>query len=254
MRILAKSDIGKAREMNQDSYYISDLESDELKLYILADGMGGYKGGEIASSLAVANVKNYITNHFKKTRKDRENILKLLKNAIEYANKVIYEKAQEDEELHDMGTTLDICLIYNNRIFIGHVGDSRVYRIRKNIMRKLTTDHSYVEKLVKEGTITKEEAYNHPKKNMLMKALGCNSFVEPDIICKGFLKDDILLMCSDGLTNMLRENEIYNLLLNNPDNPEEALINNANDLGGYDNITAIIIDNIEINEEETKES
>ncbi len=254
MRVLAKSDVGKARDMNQDSYYISDLENDELKLYILADGMGGYKGGEIASSLAVANVKNYIVNHFKKTRKDRENILKLLRYAIEYANKVIYEKAQEDEELHDMGTTLDICLIYNNRVFIGHVGDSRVYRIRKNIMRKLTTDHSYVEKLVKEGTITKEEAYNHPKKNMLMKALGCHSLVEPDVICKGFLKDDILLMCSDGLTNMLRENEIYNLLLNNPDNPEEALIQNANDLGGYDNITAIIIDNIEINEEETKES
>lgn len=254
MRVLAKSDIGKVREMNQDSYYISDLENDELKLYILADGMGGYKGGEIASSLAVANVKNYITNHFKKTRKDKESILKLLRYAIEHTNKVIYEKAQEDEELHDMGTTLDICLIYNNRVFIGHVGDSRVYRIRKNIMRKITTDHSYVEKLVKEGTITKEEAYNHPKKNMLMKALGCHSLVEPDVICKGFLKDDILLMCSDGLTNMLRENEIYNLLLNNPDNPEEALIKNANDLGGYDNITAIIIDNIDINEEETKES
>ena len=254
MRILAKSDIGKAREMNQDSYYISDLESDELKLYILADGMGGYKGGEIASSLAVANVKNYIVNHFKKTRKDRENLLKLLRYAIEHANKVIYDKAQQDEELHDMGTTLDVCLIYNNRVFIGHVGDSRVYRIRKNIIRKITTDHSYVEKLVKEGTITREEAYNHPKKNMLMKALGCNSLVEPDVICKGFMKDDILLMCSDGLTNMLRENEIYNLLLNNPDNPEEVLIQNANDLGGYDNITAIIIDNIEINEEETKES
>ena len=254
MRILAKSDIGKAREMNQDSYYISDLESDELKLYILADGMGGYKGGEIASSLAVSNVKNYIVNHFKKTRKDRENLLKLLRYAIEHANKVIYDKAQQDEELHDMGTTLDVCLIYNNRVFIGHVGDSRVYRIRKNIMRKITTDHSYVEKLVKEGTITREEAYNHPKKNMLMKALGCNSLVEPDVICKGFMKDDILLMCSDGLTNMLRENEIYNLLLNNPDNPEEVLIQNANDLGGYDNITAIIIDNIEINEEETKES
>ena len=254
MRILAKSDIGKAREMNQDSYYISDLESDELKLYILADGMGGYKGGEIASSLAVANVKNYIVNHFKKTRKDRENLLKLLRYAIEHANKVIYDKAQQDEELHDMGTTLDVCLIYNNRVFIGHVGDSRVYRIRKNIMRKITTDHSYVEKLVKEGTITREEAYNHPKKNMLMKALGCNSLVEPDVICKGFMKDDILLMCSDGLTNMLRENEIYNLLLNNPDNPEEVLIQNANDLGGYDNITAIIIDNIGINEEETKES
>ena len=253
LRILAKSDIGKAREMNQDSYYVSDLEKDSLKLYILADGMGGYKGGEIASSLAVANAKNYICNNFKKTKKDRESILKLVKNAVEYANMVVYEKSQENEELQDMGTTLDICLIYNNKVFIGHVGDSRVYRIRKNIMRKLTTDHSYVEKLVKEGTITKEEAFNHPKKNMLMKALGCNAFVEPDVMVKGFLKDDILLMCSDGLTNMLRESEIYNLLLNNPDKPEEALIKNANDLGGYDNITAIIIDNIEISEE-TKES
>ena len=252
MRILAKSDIGKAREMNQDSYYVSDLEKDELKLYILADGMGGYKGGEIASSLAVASARNYVVNNFKKTKKDRESILVLLKEAVEYANKVIYEKAIKDEELHDMGTTLDICLIYNNKVFIGHIGDSRVYRIRKNIIRKLTTDHSYVEKLVKEGTITKEEAYNHPKKNMLMKALGCSLLVEPDVICKGFFKDDILLMCSDGLTNMLRDNEIYNLLLNNPDKPVEALIKNANDLGGYDNITAIIIDNIDIGEE-TKE-
>ena len=164
----------------------------------------------------------------------------------------VHDKSQESEDLKDMGTTLDICLIYNNKVFIGHVGDSRVYRIRKNIIRKLTTDHSYVEKLLKEGTISKEEAFNHPKKNMLMKALGCSSLVEPDVICKGFLKDDILLMCSDGLTNMLKESEIYNLLLNNPEHPEEALINNANELGGYDNITAIIIDNIDVSEE-TKE-
>ena len=253
MRILAKSDIGKAREMNQDSYYVSDLKHNELKLYILADGMGGYKGGEIASALAVESCRKYIENNFKKCRKDKENILELIKNAVEYANTAVYDKARQDEELHDMGTTLDVCLIYNNKVFIGHVGDSRVYRIRKNIIRKITTDHSYVEKLVKEGTITKEEAYNHPKKNMLMKALGCCTHVEPDVICKGFLKDDILLMCSDGLTNMLRENEIYNLLLNNPEKPEEALIKNANDLGGYDNITLIIIDNIDIGEEETKE-
>ena len=157
MRILAKSDIGKARDMNQDSFYISDLEKDEIKLYILADGMGGYKGGEIASSLAVANSRNFIFNNFNKTKKDRESLSKLVKDAIEYANMIVYEKSQEDEELHDMGTTLDVCLIYNNKVFIGHVGDSRVYRIRKNIMRKLTTDHSYVEKLVKEGTITKKD-------------------------------------------------------------------------------------------------
>lgn len=250
MRILAKSDIGKLRDMNQDSYYVSDLEKDDIKLFILADGMGGYKGGEIASSLAIASARNFIINNFKNTKKDRENILRMLEEAIEYANMIVYEKSKENEELTDMGTTLDVCLLYNNKVFIGHVGDSRVYRIRKNIIRKLTSDHSYVEKLVKEGTITKEEAYNHPKKNMLMKAIGCNSLVEPDVFCKGFLKDDILLMCSDGLTNMLHDNEIYNLLLNNPENPEIALIDNANSLGGYDNITVIIIDNIDVNNNE----
>lgn len=253
MRILAKSDIGKAREMNQDFYFISDLKNDDIKLYILADGMGGYKGGEIASSLAVNNIKNFIFNNFKKTKKDRDSILALMRGAIEFANMIIYEKAQENISIHDMGTTVDVCLIYNNKVFIGHVGDSRVYRIRKNFMRKLTTDHSYVEKLVREGQITKEEAYHHPKKNMLMKALGCNSLVEPDVICKGFLKDDILLMCSDGLTNMLRDGEIYEVLLKNPDNPEEALVNAANEAGGLDNTTVIIIDNIDIGDE-TKES
>ncbi len=247
MRILAKSDTGKAREMNQDRYFVSD-EKDEVKLFILADGMGGYTGGEIASTLAVENVKKYITNNFKNIKKEKQEILHLINSAIEYANMIVYEKAQENEELHDMGTTLDVSIIYNNNVFIGHVGDSRVYRIRKNIIRKLTNDHSYVEKLVKEGTITKEEAYYHPKKNMLVKALGCHSLVEPDILYKGFLKDDILLMCSDGLTNMVKDEEIYTLLLNNPENPTQALIDKANELGGYDNITAIIIDNIEFSE------
>ena len=250
MKVFTKTDVGMTRSMNQDSLLVSDNNRNGLNLYILADGMGGYKGGEIASSLAVASARNFIFNNFQKTRKDRESISSLVREAIEYANMIVFEKSQEDEELHDMGTTIDLCLIYNNKVFIGHVGDSRVYRIRKNIMRKLTTDHSYVEKLVKEGTITKEEAYNHPKKNMLMKALGCSALVEPDILCKGFLKDDILLMCSDGLTNMLRESEIYSLLLNNPNNPEEALIENANNLGGYDNITTIIVDNIDVSDEE----
>lgn len=243
MRVLAKSDIGRAREMNQDSFYVSDVNG-QIKLYILADGMGGYKGGEIASSLAVTSAKNYIVNNIQKIKKEKEEILSLIRSAIEYANLVVYEKSKEDKELHDMGTTLDICLIINNRVFIGHIGDSRVYRVRKNIIRKLTVDHSYVEKLLREGTITKEEAYNHPKKNMLMKALGCNSLVEPDVMCKGFLKDDILLMCSDGLTNMLKDNEIYDILLRNPVNPELVLVNEANKKGGLDNITVIIVDNV----------
>ena len=170
--------------------------------------------------------------------------MNLIRNAIEYANLRVYEESQEHERLSEMGTTIDVSLVYNGKVYVGHVGDSRVYRIRNDIIRKITTDHSYVEKLIKEGSITKEEAYHHPKRNMLMKALGCNSLVEPDLFCKGFLKDDILLMCSDGLTNMLKDEEIYHTILNNLSNPVDVLIKKANDAGGIDNITAIIVDNV----------
>lgn len=240
MEVFAKSDVGKVREMNQDYYYISQPE-DKLKLYIVADGMGGYKGGEIASKLAVETSKSYIINNFDLIEHDRESIMKLIKSAIEYANLVIYEKAKQSPELENMGTTIDICLIVSNKVYIGHVGDSRVYRKRKEFFRKLTTDHSYVQKLVSDGTITKEEAYNHPKKNMLIKALGCSSFVEPDVMVKGFLKDDIILMCSDGLTNMLKDEEIVKIINENPNESCNKLVKTANDLGGYDNITVVII-------------
>lgn len=249
LRILAKSDIGKARDMNQDSFFAAK-EDDEIKLFILADGMGGYKGGEIASSVAVYSAQNFICNNFKDISKERKDILKLITDSIEYANLMVYERSKESEELKDMGTTLEVCLIYNNKAFIGHVGDSRIYRIRKSIMRRLTTDHSYVQTLVKDGTITQEEAAHHPKKNMLMKAVGCNSLVEPDVMCRGFLKDDIILMCSDGLTNMLSEQQIYDTLLQHYENPVAALINSANREGGTDNITTIIIDNIQLKKEQ----
>ena len=156
---------------------------------------------------------------------------------------VVYEKAKENVELTNMGTTLEICLIYNNKVFIGHIGDSRIYRIRKEFFRKLTRDHSYVEQLVTDGTITKEEARNHPKKNMLMKAVGCTPYVEPDLMVKGFIKEDILLMCSDGLTNMVTEQEIYDIVKENVTSSCENLIKRANEMGGYDNITVVVIKN-----------
>ena len=131
----------------------------------------GYEGGEIASRLAIDASKRYIKNHFDAIEHDRESIQKLIRDSMEYANMIVFDVAKDSEELKSMGTTLEICLIYNNRAYIGHIGDSRIYRIRGDIMRKLTTDHSYVETLVKGGTITKEEAKHHPKKNMLMKAL-----------------------------------------------------------------------------------
>ena len=240
MKVFANTDVGKIREMNQDNYYISN-ENDSIKLYIVADGMGGYKGGEIASKLAIESAKNYICNNFNEIKKEKGQILELIRNAIEYANMVVYEKSKELEDLNGMGTTIDVCLIYSNRVYIGHVGDSRVYRARKEFFRKLTVDHSYVEQLVKEGNITKEEAYNHPKKNMLTKALGCTAYVEPDIMVKGFLKDDILLMCTDGLTNMLKDSKIYEIIKENPEMASINLVQRANEQGGYDNITAVII-------------
>ncbi len=243
IKAYAKSDIGKVREINQDSFYISN-SIDEVQLYMLADGMGGYNGGEIASSLAIQTAKSYIENNFKEIEKDKESIIQLVASSMEYANMIVYEKSKESKELEGMGTTLEICLIYNNRAFIGHIGDSRIYRIRKEFMRKLTQDHSYVQKLVKEGTITPEEAVHHPQKNMLMKALGCNAFVEPDVMVKGFLKDDILVINSDGLTNLVPQEDIFRLAKEDIERAPKELIEIANKNGGYDNITVIVIKNI----------
>lgn len=243
IKAYVKTDIGKVREKNQDAYYISS-SLDEVQLYMLADGMGGYNGGEIASTLAIQSAKNYIENNFKEIEKDKDSIIQLVGSSIEYANMVVYEKSRESKELEGMGTTLEICLIYNNRAFIGHVGDSQIYRIRKEFMRKLTQDHSYVQKLVKDGTITKEEAKHHPQKNMLIKALGCNAFVEPDVMIKGFLKEDIIIMNSDGLTNLVSQEEIFKQAKKDIEQAPKELVRIANENGGYDNITVIVIKNI----------
>jgi protein phosphatase len=243
IKAYAKSDIGKARDTNQDYYYISDSLS-ETQIYILADGMGGYNGGEIASSLAVNCVKSYVENNFKSTPKDRDSLIQLVGSSMEYANMIVYEKSKESKEYEGMGTTLEICLIHNNKVYIGHVGDSRIYRMRKGIIRKLTQDHSYVQTLVEDGKITPEEAEKHPRKNMLMKAIGCSAFVEPDVAVKGFLKDDILVMTSDGLTNMVRQEQIYNIVKEDIERAPKELVELANNNGGYDNITVVVIKNI----------
>ena len=223
MKVFTKSDIGMTRTMNQDSYSVSNEEN--YKLYILADGMGGYKGGEIASQVAVTAIEKYIKEKFITITKDKETILNMINNAIEFANTAIFEESRQDDELHDMGTTIE------------------VYRIRKNIMRKITTDHSYVEKLVKDGEITREQAFHHPKKNLLIKALGTKGTVEPEIIYKALAKDDILVICSDGLTNMVREERILEIINKNEDVAVDELISEANAAGGLDNITVILIIN-----------
>lgn len=124
--------------------------------------MGGYNGGEIASKLATQSSKQYIEKHFNKIEKNKEDIQNLIQKAMEYANKIVYEQSKKNKELEQMGTTLEICLIYNNRAYIGHIGDSRIYRIRNNILKRITTDHSYVEKLIKDRKNNKRRIISSP--------------------------------------------------------------------------------------------
>ena len=200
--------------------------------------------GEIASTTAISAIKSYIDENIYDIELVEDQINDLIRGAISRANKEIYEIAEKDETYKGMGTTVILAITFGNRVYIGHIGDSRLYRIRKNIIRQLTTDHSYVQALLKEWTITKEQAYNHPQKNILLKVVGCEPYIEPDILVKGFLKDDVLLMCTDGLTNMLTNEEIFNIITNEKNNLENAckhLIDAANEKGGNDNISVILV-------------
>ena len=198
----------------------------------------GYNGGEIASKLATETVREFIEKNIKENKDD---ILGIIRKSMEYANMIVYEKAKEHEELAGMGTTMEICLIIDDRLYIGHIGDSRIYRIRRGVMQKLTADHSYVQELVKEGTITPKEAEHHPKKNMLMKALGCTPLAEPDVIERSIQPGDIIEMNTDGLTNMVPAKEIQRIVEEDNDEIVDNLIKEANTAGGLDNITTIII-------------
>ena len=243
MQYYGATDIGMQRKENQDRIYLSD-KLDDIKLFIVADGMGGANAGGVASSMAIEYVKKSIIEKFEEVKEDRDLLLDLIRDSIVGANKYIYDESKQNPEYAGMGTTIVVAIVYKNKVFIGHVGDSRIYRIRKHIIRQLTKDHSYVQVLVQNGTITKEEAENHPQKNMLVKALGCEETVEPDVMVKGFLKDDILLMCTDGLTNMIRASEIFEEIMAGKENLENIcnnLISHSKKNGGYDNISVILI-------------
>ena len=153
---------------------------------------------------------------------------------------IVYEKSKEDERYKYMGATLEILLIINDDIYIGHAGDSRIYRLRKDVLKKLTKDHSYIENLIEDGKITREEAVKHPDKNMVTKGIGNSKLVEPDVIHKKFKAGDTILMCTDGLTNMVSEERIKEILKEEGD-VSKKLTDEANKNGGMDNITVVVI-------------
>lgn len=243
MRFYGLTDVGVKRENNEDAISIP-LENEGIKLFILADGMGGANAGEKASTLAIETIRDYIRLNFIKIERTKEEIEKIIRKAMIEANRKVFELSTEYQEYKGMGTTVVVVLIYRGRLYIGHIGDSRVYRLRQSVLRQLTKDHSYVQELLRQGTITMEEAKNHPQKNVLVRALGCDRDIVPDVITKGFVKGDVILMCSDGLTNMVEDKEIYEIIMKNTSDLKVAckmLIDTANQNGGVDNVSAIII-------------
>ena len=243
MRFYGMTDVGMKREKNEDSISLPD-EKDGIRLFILADGMGGAKAGEKASQLAIQTIRDYVRLNFIKIERTKEEIEEVIRKAMVEANKKVFELSMEYTEYSGMGTTVVVVLIYRGRLYIDHIGDSRVYRLRQSVLRQLTKDHSYVQELLRQGTITIEEAKNHPQKNVLLKALGCDRDIMPDVITKGFVKGDIILLCSDGLTNMVDDKNIYEIIMKNTSDLKVAckmLVDTANNNGGADNISAIII-------------
>ncbi len=233
------TDKGLVRLQNQDKIYLSNDE--KYNLYIIADGMGGANAGDIASKEAITYAKNYILDNYIDSS-DNE-IKNLIQQTIEKTNTKIYEMSIQNKDYDGMGTTIIILLIIGHKMYIGHVGDSALYRIRRNVIRKVTKDHTYVQKLIDDKTITKQQALTHPKRHMITKVVGCYDNIEPDIIVKKLEENDYILLCTDGLYNLVKEKEIYEVITKNDNSKQSCneLVQLAKDRGGYDNISAILI-------------
>lgn len=233
------SDIGLIRETNEDSYIC-----DPPHLFIVADGMGGHVAGEIASKLAVSTVTGYIQEHVGK-----DNLEVVLKDAITQANTSIYQMALSKEEFSGMGTTVTASYIDGETIYWGHVGDSRIYLLRNGKLHQITSDHSLVWELVQSGNITKDEAYVHPKRNMLTRAVGTSCLITVDTGSVRWKPGDVVLMCTDGLTNLVSEQDIGTLMQSKDCDFTSILgqlVTQAKEAGGFDNITAILLKNEDV--------
>ncbi len=240
----AVTDKGKVRSINEDNIYLSEYNKETgIGFCIVADGMGGHNAGEIASKMAIDEIKEYIKKESKKEMSDKY-IHDILCKSMEKANTLIYKKSLTDKKYSGMGTTTVICYIYKTYIYIANVGDSRTYIIRNQKIKQITKDHSMIEELLESGTITGEEAKTHPQKHIITRALGSEEYTEIDIYTKEWLNDDIILICTDGLTTMLTDIEILQAINTSKSNLQktaEILVKYANDKGGLDNITVALL-------------
>ncbi len=242
MKIVARTDTGIVRDNNQDSYAACEL-SDGAVLAIVCDGMGGAAEGALASSEAVKAIKERIAERYYGDMSDIS-VKSLLVSAIENANKCVYDLSLTDEKYEGMGTTVVAALVANSYVYIAHAGDSRAYKISNGALNQLTRDHSVVQRMVESGRITAEEAEDHPDKHIITRALGVDSDIKVDFCQEPFEDDDIIILCSDGLTNYIETDDI--LKLTNDGcyyDYADRLVNLANQNGGGDNITVIAVEN-----------
>lgn len=240
MRIVARSDKGMVRDNNQDSYVACELH-DGAVLAIVCDGMGGAAEGALASSEAVKAIKERITERYYDGMTDLS-IRSLIVSSIEYANKQIYDLSLTDEKYEGMGTTVVAAIVSENFAYIAHAGDSRAYLISDGNINQLTKDHSVVQRMVENGEITPEEAEFHPSKHIITRAMGVDSDIKVDFCQESFDEDDILLLCSDGLTNYADNSDITELADEGCYyNFADRLVNLANQNGGGDNITVVTV-------------
>ena len=235
------SDKGKIRNNNEDSFLELDLKNsgNDALLLVVADGMGGHNAGEVASKTVISSIEN----HFKSEKPNSENTINSLKESIEIANKEVLKASSEDEDLKGMGSTCTALFLNNNQTFIAHVGDSRAFLIREKTIKQLTKDHTVAEQMLENGMITEEELKTSPQRNMLIKAIGVSSDIEVETYDPFNINSgDCFLLCSDGLTEYIDEDEICSIT--NMYGPEEAcnlLVKIANKRGGSDNITVQIV-------------
>lgn len=237
MKAFAITDVGRTREINQDYLFTSENPVGTLpNLFVVADGMGGHKAGDVAARFAVETLVHCI-----ESQKEELNPLRVLQSAIETANEQLYDKAQNDETLTGMGTTIVAAVIKEDMLYVANVGDSRLYVLGEEIIQ-ITRDHSLVEEMVRRGEIKREEARNHPNKNIITRAMGTSRKIVADCFEEA-LDGRKILMCSDGLTNMLTDEDIK-IILDQSGNLEEAgkqLVDIANKNGGMDNITVVLV-------------
>ena len=228
--IAFRTDVGNVRANKQDAPIVSE----KLRLYGVADGMGGHKGGEVASTSARDDLLRELEG--------KTPSVATLSGAIEEVNRQIYHQQEHDDALTGMGTTLSVLWMSDNFVYIGHVGDSRVYLLRDGEFKQMTLDHSLVEQLVREGVLTEEEAQNHPMRNIITRAIGTDESVEVDVVVEERRKGDLWLACSDGLHGLVDDRQMRDALRQYaPEKAADVLLKAALDAGGRDNVTLVIV-------------